>query len=421
MKNLALKIIQLKLKIFAILYLKRYRPKIVAVTGSVGKSSCKEAIYTILRNHYRTRRSMGSYNNEIGVPLTIIGRESPGSNIFGWFLVFFRGFLGFFYQKNYPEVLVLEFGVDRPNDLDYLLGFVKPDIGVITRVASTHLEALGSLPEVFFEKAKLARSLKKGGVVILNFDDKRLRRLGIELKKKVIFYGLEKSAHIYASEISQNLNDISFNINWSGSSVPTVLHLLGKMQVYCALAACACAHELGVDLITSSKEIQAFKGLKGRMKKFQGKGGITIIDDTYNSNPASVVSAFETMKTLKEKGKFRRLVVVLGDMLELGRISKRAHLNVGREAAKIADVVIAIGSEAKNIFKSSKDELGKSSTWFKNSNLAKKKIIGFLKGGDLVLIKGSQGVRMERITKKLLKRESDVKRLPRMSGYWERR
>src|SRR4030042_5969465 len=201
MRRLVLKIITWKLKIISKLFLLRYKPKIIGITGSVGKSSAKEAVYAVLRFNFRVRRSLGSYNNEVGVPLGILGEESPGANFFGWIVLFFKSAANFIYDKNYPKILILELGVDRPGDLEYLLGFIKPKLAIITSISPVHLEKMKTEAEILKEKSKLAFALSKRGTAILNFDDPKLRDLGLKLKNKVIFYGLSGTANIYASEI----------------------------------------------------------------------------------------------------------------------------------------------------------------------------------------------------------------------------
>jgi len=410
MRQTFLKILIWKLKIISKLFLLRYKPKIIGITGSVGKSSAKEAIYTVLRSKFKVRRNFGSYNNEIGTPLTIIGEESPGSNLFGWIILFFRALKNFIYDKDYPKILVLEMGVDKPGDLDYLLSFVRPKIVVITSIASAHLEAMKSEEEIYREKSKLALSLSKSGTAILNFDDERLRRLGLSLKSRVLFYGLNSQAQLFASEIKYEDKGTIFNLNYAGSLVPARINALGEGQVLAALSACAVALTLKIDLVSASKELLGIRSLKGRFKIFKGKNKITIIDDSYNSNPASAKLALQTIKILRDNGNYQRLVLILGDMLELGAVSKRAHINLGREAVKTADLVITVGKEAKNI---------SANLWFKDSEILSKKILSILRPGDLVLIKGSQGVRMEKVTKVLLKNKKDIECLPRMSGYWK--
>ncbi|MCX6811773.1 MAG: UDP-N-acetylmuramoyl-tripeptide--D-alanyl-D-alanine ligase [Candidatus Berkelbacteria bacterium] len=372
MRKFGLKILELYLKITSSLFLARYKPKIIGVTGSVGKSSTKEAIYTVLSAKFKVRRSLGSYNNEIGVPLTIMDEESSGSNIFGWIIVFFRAIGNLIYDKDYPQILVLEMGVDKPRDLEYLLNFIKPKIAVITSIGATHLEKMHSEQEVLKEKSKLALRLPKKGIAILNFDDTRLKRLGLDISRKVVFYGLNSQANMYATEIKYERTGMSFNINYAGSVIPVDIASFGTGQIYAALAACAVATILGMDLISASHEIRKIKGLKGRLKLFSGKKEIFVLDDSYNSNPMSASSSLETAARIKESLGAQRLVAVLGDMLELGKISRRAHINLGREAAKTANMVIAVGNEAKNIYSGAEETLSGSALWFADSESAAK-------------------------------------------------
>lgn len=407
------------LRITASLFLLRYKPKIIGVTGSVGKSSTKEAIYTVLSAKFKVRRNLGSYNNEIGAPLTIMGEETKGANILGWVVVFFRAVGNLVYDKDYPQVLVLEMGVDKPRDLEYLLSFIKPKIAVITSISAAHLEKMHSEQEIFKEKSKLVLSLPKKGVAVLNFDDARLRELGLKIKRKVVFYGILSQANMYATEIKHRMAGITFNLNYTGSVVPVSITSLGVGQVYAALAACSVATILGMDLVMASNELKKIKGLKGRLKLLSGKNGTRILDDSYNSNPLSANSSLETSVRIKESLGANRLIAVLGDMLELGEISRRAHINLGREAAKMADMVIAVGAEAKNIYSGAEETLSGSALWFSDSEAAAERILALIKPGDLVLIKGSQGARMEKVSKILLKNKNDIKHLPRMSGLWK--
>jgi UDP-N-acetylmuramoyl-tripeptide--D-alanyl-D-alanine ligase len=418
MRKIGLKLLQFYLRITASFFLLRYKPKIIGITGSVGKSSTKEAIYTVLSAKFKVRRSLGSYNNEIGTPLTIMGEESKGAHILAWMVVFFKAIGNLIYDKNYPEVIVLEMGVDKPRDLEYLLSFIKPKIAVITSIGAAHLEKMNSEQEIFKEKAKLVLSLTKKGVAILNFDDARLRELGLQIKNKVIFYGLSNQANMYASEIRHEMTGMTFNLNYAGSVIPVSITSLGVGQVYAALAACSVATILGIDVVSASNELKKNKGLKGRLKLLSGKNETRVLDDSYNSNPMSASSSLKAAAGIKESLGANRLIAILGNMLELGKTSRRAHINLGREAAETVDMVIAVGTEAKNIYSGAEENLSGSALWFANSKVAAKKILAIIKPGDLILIKGSQGARMEKVSEVLLKNKSDIKHLPRMSGLW---
>jgi UDP-N-acetylmuramoyl-tripeptide--D-alanyl-D-alanine ligase len=207
-------------------------------------------------------------------------------------------------------------------------------------------------------------------------------------------------------------------LNYAGSVVPVSITSLGVGQVYAALAACSVATILGMDVVSASNELKKIKGLKGRLKLLPGKKGTRILDDSYNSNPSSASLSLKTAVVIKENLGANRLVAILGDMLELGKVSRRAHINLGREAAQAADMVIAVGAEAKNIYSGAEETLSGSARWFADSKTAAKKIEAIIHPSDLILIKGSQGVRMEKVSEVLLENKKDIKHLPRMSGLW---
>ncbi len=175
------------LSFFARSIVKKYNPVVVGITGSVGKTSSKEAISLILSCQKRVRSNFSNYNNEFGLPLTIIGLKSPGKNLFKWVKVFvFATNLLLFKDKNYPEILVLEMGVDREGDMDYLLKIVKPDRAVLTNISHSHLEYFGSIEKIKKEKVKLLQGLKKGGVAIINLDNDFSKDIKDNLKNLVI-------------------------------------------------------------------------------------------------------------------------------------------------------------------------------------------------------------------------------------------
>ena len=165
------------MKILAQLILFRHKPFIIAITGSVGKTSAKEAVYSVLKNRFSVRRNRKNYNNEIGVPLTIIDAETGGRSIFAWFKIFAKGITGVFYAKNYPKVLVLEMGADKPGDIKYLTSIVQPHIAVITAIGYSHLEFFHSLKNIIREKSSILADLDKNDLAVLNNDDKNLEKI----------------------------------------------------------------------------------------------------------------------------------------------------------------------------------------------------------------------------------------------------
>ncbi|MFH1822992.1 MAG: Mur ligase family protein, partial [Patescibacteria group bacterium] len=180
------RLLQFKLKILAKLILAKYKPDIIGVTGSVGKTSTKEAIYTVLNTKFKVRKNIKNYNNEIGLPLTIIGIDSPGKSIFGWIVVFWRAFfLLIFKDKNYPKILILEMGVDRPGDMKYLISIAKPKIGVVSLIGPVHLEFFNSLDNIQKEKGIMIKNITKDGWAIINYDEEKTREMVNLSKAKV--------------------------------------------------------------------------------------------------------------------------------------------------------------------------------------------------------------------------------------------
>ena len=405
------KLIQLKLKIAAKIILAKYKPKIIGITGSVGKTSAKEAVYAVLKDKFNARRSVKNYNNEIGLPLTVIGADSPRKSLIGWILVFLKASkLIFFKDKNYPKILILEMGIDRPGDMDYLLKIAKPDIGVLTFVGSVHLEYFASKEKLRQEKAKLIKNIKKLGYAVINYDNEGSRKSINESRSKVISYGLDEKSNLQAREIrfsfeeagKNYLQGINFKIIYNGAATPVLLpNVLGVNAIYAALAGAAAGITLGMNMVEISQSLRNFVSPKGRMNIIRGIKNTTIIDDTYNSEPQSVMAALGILKRIPAN----RKIAVLGDMLELGKYSEEGHREVGKYLFKMGvDKLILVGERSRDIGRgAAKTGMLKDNIFhFPNSDDAKMFVQDRLREGDLVLIKGSQGMRMEKIVKEIM-------------------
>jgi UDP-N-acetylmuramoyl-tripeptide--D-alanyl-D-alanine ligase len=409
------KIILLKLKWLAKTILAKYKPRVVGVTGSVGKTSAKEAIFCVLREKFRVRRSLKNYNNEFGLPLSIINADSPGKNIFGWLAVFFQAWkLIIFTDKNFPEILILEMGVDKIGDMDYLNSIVHCDIGVITGISEAHLENFGSVEKIQKEKGKILDNLKKNGYAILNFDNELSRALAAKSKVRVMSYGLQSGADLLADNLKfkfeeektlDNLQGLTFKVDFKGSMVPVILpNVIGVGAVYAALAAVGAGLALEINLVEIVSALQNFVSPKGRMKLIPGIKHSLIIDDTYNSSPQSSLAAVDFIKRIETETPFRK-IAIFGDMLELGSFSEQGHREVGRAiAAAKFDLLIAVGERARDIGRGAFDA-GLSED--KIFNFSHNKEAGLfvqerMREGDLLLIKGSQGARMEQVVKELM-------------------
>ncbi len=408
------KIIQFKLKILSKMILGKYQPDVIGITGSVGKTSTKMAIYTLLKDSYPTRASHKNYNTETGVPLTIIGATHPGRSIFGWFLVFLKGFwLILKKDKDYPKILILEMAADHPGDIKYLVKFTKPKIGVITSVGPTHLEFFDTLEKVGQEKANLISNLAQDSFAVINNDQTILTSLASQTNAHLITFGLNK-ADITADDIqlSQQQAGLTFTLNYKNDSINiTIPNLLGKPAIYSLLAAASVGVCYNLPLNEIAAKLKNCQALPGRLNLLPGIKYTRLIDDSYNSSPLAVTAALEILAYLKCTGhKF----AVLGDMLELGDHTQAEHKKVGEQVAKLAiDYLITVGERSTDTALAAK-EYGMNPDriyTFDNSVEAGKFLQDKIESGDLILIKGSAAMSMEKIVKEIMAEPDRVREL----------
>ena len=402
----------------------KYQPKIVGITGSMGKTSAKEAVFAVLNGKFNVRKNIKNYNNEIGVPLTIIGVETGGKSPIKWGLVFFQAMkLIFFRQKDYPEVLVLEMGADKPGDIGYLVNLFPCDVGVVTKVGPAHMVAFKTVENITKEKQKMVTHLDKDKIAILNCDDSLVRSMHKKVKAKVIFFGYSDEATVRSVDLhnqgdGMDLEGIKFKIAYGGSTVPVALPgVVGAHQINSALSAAAVGIALGMNLIEVSEGLKNYKAPRGRMSLVQGKQTL-IIDDTYNSSPRAASAALDALQKL-QIAQVERKIAILGDMLELGDFSEQAHLELGKKVAESqVDLLVCVGPNRELIAKGA-EKAGLSSDkimQIPDSNLAADKMIDIIKENDLVLVKGSRGMRMELIVKALMKEPERASEL--LVGDW---
>ncbi|HRY60523.1 MAG TPA: UDP-N-acetylmuramoyl-tripeptide--D-alanyl-D-alanine ligase [Patescibacteria group bacterium] len=378
----------------AVRLLTKFHPDVIAVTGSIGKTSAKDAIYEVLAPVFNTRKNEANFNNEIGVPLTIIGSKSA-KNIFD---IFRRTY----FSKNFPEKLVLEMGADRVGDLKYLTSFIKPNIAVVTRVACSHLEYFCDLDGVAKEKGTLVESLDKNGWAVLNFDDKKVREMKTRTIGNILFYGTDDGADVVAKKIKSTKDGLSFDLIYKKEKEKINLKVVGRHNVYSALSAVCCGIIYGMTLKEIKKNLENYRLPKDRTNIINGINGSIIISDIYNANPESMLAAFEIVNDIKNTDTIkRRRVFILADMLELGDQSDKLHLSIGRQLKGNADFVILVGEKMKKVFDKYKKDLGPKLTWFENSLIASQEIWSFIQKNDIILVKGSRGMKMERIVESI--------------------
>ncbi len=403
------------LRWLAIIILKKHKPQIVGITGSIGKSSTKEAVFTVLKDHFKVRKNEKNYNNEIGLPLTIIGCKSGESSFWGWIKVV-AGFLKtFFDTKKYPEILVLEMGADRPGDIKYMTSFIQCQIAIITDISGSHLEYFKTLKKVAQEKWILVESLKKNGVAVVNVDNPKILKLKNQNKKtetKFSTFGFSDEADIQATEVfpaylqpekaKNKIKGLSFKLNYEGNSIPVRLdNILAKHNIYATLAGVAVGIELGLNLVEIAESLKNFSLPKGRMNLLAGIKNTFIIDDTYNASPVSTEAALEVLGEIKAP----RKIVVLGDMLELGTDMEKGHRKIAQKFLAVkGDIFLAVGKRMKLAVA----ELRKHNfteeyiELFNNPQEASQRLKEIMREGDLILVKGSQGMRMEKVVEGIM-------------------
>lgn len=387
--------------------LRKYDPFIIGITGSVGKSSTKEAVALALSVGYSVRKSEGNYNNEIGIPLTVIGAETGGRSWFRWAGIFLKWFGMILFPMRYPQVLVLEMGIDRPGDMDALLRFVPVKIGVVTQISSSHMAYFGTLQNIAREKGRLITTLPEDGFAILNADDKRTLKMSEKTKATSITYGFDPTADVWADNLILHrevraVEGFSLKVNFDGKSVP--LHLpkiVAKHHIPAALAALSVAKALKMNLVDVVTVLENFEPLPGRLRMLPGRENTFLLDDTYNASPVSTKAALEVMGSLVAP----RRIAVLGDMLELGPETEKEHALLST-AIREADIhiVVTVGKHMRALHERLLQEgfSRKQVLWMPDPLSAVEPLIHMIRSGDLVLIKGSQGLRMEKITEQLL-------------------
>ncbi len=423
LKKIIIKILELEAR----LVIGKYKPKIVAVTGNLGKTSAKDAIFTVLSAHFFVRKSDKSFNSEIGIPLTILGCPTGWNDPVIWFRNILKGLALIFLKNHYPKWLVLEVGADRPGDIKKISRWLRPDIVVVTGFGEVpvHVEFFSSIADLVKEKSYLVKAVRRGGAVILVSDDKYSIGMKEETGEKMITFGWSEEAAVKASHESviydeNNLpTGMTFKLNYGPNSLPvSIVGTVGRAQINSVLAAIAVGVSEGLNIVSLAESIHSHETPLGRLKIIKGLKGSVILDDTYNSSPRALSEALDALSIIKTRG---RKIAVLGDMMELGKYAKSEHEKAGEKAAKTADVLAVVGLRAKFIAEGalaagmSKDAV----LYFENSSDAGTYLNGLLGKGSAVLVKGSQSMRMERAVEKLmLNPERRAELLVRQEKEW---
>lgn len=385
---------------------------IIGITGSVGKTTTKDAAAKILAKRFSVLANEKSLNSEFGVPLTLLEEESGFSNPLKWLRILWRAeWRGT--KKLKVKKIVLELGADAPGDISKLLEVVRPRIGVFLNVAPVHLATgqFENLEAIAQEKRKLIESLPKNGVAILNAEDDFSRETKTAARK--IFFGFGKNADLRATKIQESWDGISTKIFWKNESVELKIPILGRQNLPSILAALAIGIVSGISLKKGISALSDFRLPPGRLNPLAGIHDSKIIDGSYNSNPTSLSAALETFRKLKAK----RKIFVGGQMNELGKNSQKMHREV---ADKIkAHLVIGVFGDAK-IFVEVARAKKIPAKFFETAEAAGKFLRKEVKTGDLVFLKGSQNkVRLEKTVAKILANPDDRELLCRQEKVWK--
>ena len=351
---------------------------VIGITGSVGKSTTKEVAAVVLDQRYRTLRNPGNLNNEIGLPLTLLHLDRS------------------------HQCAILEMGFYVPGEIKLLCDISKPQIGVLTNIGTVHAERAGTQEEIVRGKAELVESLPKDGVAILNYDDPLVQTMAKKTDARVFYYGLDDRADLWADQVNGlGLEGISFRLHYRNEILHLKVPLIGRHSVHTALRAAA----IGLMLNLTWQEI--VNGLRSgqsqlRLVAVRAKNGALLLDDTYNASPQSTLAALNLLDEMTGNK-----IAVLGDMLELGRYEKIGHQMVGVRASEVADEIVTVGEKAQMIAEAARSaRFAKIKiTELENGDQVVDFLQDRLSEEDVVLIKGSRGMRMDAIVSALEERE----------------
>ena len=358
--------------------LKRIGAKVVAVTGSVGKSTTKEMIASVLSGTFRVSKTPANHNNDIGMPMAILDMPED------------------------TEVAVLEMGMNHFREIAYLSGIAHPDVAVIINVGTAHIEFLGTQQGIRQAKLEILEGMTPQGMLLLNGDDTMLRYLDVMPKQRITYFGKSEGCNVRALDVSQSEGTLHFQVEAGRLTFPVDMKLEGEHYAADALAAVTVGLKLGVHPDKIRQQLDAFQNISGRQEIFEAKG-FTIINDCYNAGPESMAAALNVLGNRPG-----RHIAVLGDMLELGDCAQAEHYRIGRIAAEKADMVFAFGPHAGRVLDGTitggmPETMGRA---FKSREALAAALRRAAKPGDVILFKGSHGMHLEKVLEAFLKEET---------------
>jgi len=356
--------------------LARSNARVAAVTGSNGKTSVKNMLRSIASVRFQTLATEGNLNNHIGLPLTV------------------------FRLSAFHEWAVLEMGMNHLGEIAYLASLCSPDIGIITNTGPAHLEGVGSMEGVVSAKGELLEKIRPGGVAILNADDPNVGALARKTEEKTLYFGFSDAADVRAQSIETTGAGANFTLVLPGGKIRATLSAPGRFMIANALAAAAAGHCMGISIEDIKTGLEQFQHDPGRMDIVQIGDGVTVINDTYNANPASMEAAMETLGELAGEN---RKFIVIGDMMELGKNAESMHRRVGSKAAEVgAERVWSAGLFAEAVARGAREGgMSPEKIAAGSPDQIVEDIKKYLEPGDWALVKGSRAMKMEKIVHRL--------------------
>ena len=359
--------------------LKRIKAKVVAVTGSVGKSTTKEMIAAVLESTFKVAKTPANHNNDIGMPMAILSMPLD------------------------TEVAVLEMGMNHFREIAYLSEIGRPDVAVIINIGTMHIEFLGTQMGIRRAKMEIVEGMDEHGMLLLNGDDVLLRNLDQKPKQRITYFGCSEGCGVRAYDVAQKEETLSFRAEAGKLTIPVEMNLEGDHYVSDALAAVAVGLKLAVPSNKISKALRSFRNISGRQEIYKA-GGYTIINDCYNAGPESMAAALRVLGNRPG-----RHIAVLGDMLELGDCAPAEHYKIGRIAAEKAELVFAYGPNAKRVVDGTITggmPMSKGRAYDDREELTQA-LKAAARPGDVILFKGSHGMHLELILEAFLKENAD--------------
>jgi alanine racemase len=367
--------------------------EVVGITGSVGKTSTKEAVAAVLAQARPAFRSQGSFNGRFGLPVAL-GRLEEGQ-----------------------DLAVLEMACDGLDEIRHLADITRPRVGVVTRVGHSHLHYFGTPDVIAREKGRLVEALPADGLAVLNYDDRRVRAMAGRTVARVVTYGLDPAADVWGDAVQVSLDGTTLDVHVGDETVRLRIALIGAQHAYTILAAVAVGRAYGLDWDSIARGLEAVRPMPGRTRLLRGAGGSYLLDDSYNAGPESALAALETLRTLPAG----RRIVALGDMVQLGDYAEAGHRQVGRRIAEVADGLVTLGDLAR-IAADEALAAGMAADRVRVTYTAEdatRALESMLQTGDMILLKGSAEARLEYVTRELMAEpERAEELLPRQHRGW---